>query len=77
VLSAGEVKREALHVLHPLDLSGITTHMAWVTVLKDGNNVIDRFCCRELCHAIIRVITFKSVLAFFDMNADTIVNMDS
>jgi hypothetical protein len=77
VLPTGEVKCEGSQVPHPLDLSGITTHMAWVNVLQDENNVIDRFCCRELCHAIIRVITFKSVLDFFDTSVDTIVNLDS
>jgi hypothetical protein len=77
VLPTGEVKREGSQVLHPLDLSGITTHMAWVDAIEDESNVIDRFRCRELCHAIIRVITFKSRLDFFGMSVDTIVNMDS
>jgi hypothetical protein len=77
MLSVGEVKREGWQVFHPLDLSGITTYMVWENVQKDENNVIDRFHDRELCHAIIRVITFKSVLSFFDINADSIVNMDS
>jgi hypothetical protein len=41
VLPAGEVKREGSQVLHLLDLAEITTHMVWVNVLKDENNVID------------------------------------
>jgi hypothetical protein len=41
VLPAGEVKREGSQALHLLDLSGITTHMAWVNVFKDENNAID------------------------------------
>jgi hypothetical protein len=77
VLPTSEVKCEDSQVLHPLDLSGITTHMAWVNVIRDENNVIDRFRCRELCHAIILVITFKSILDFFGMSVDTIVNMAS
>jgi hypothetical protein len=40
-------KMKVSQVLHPLDLSGITTHMVWVNVLKDENNVIDRFRCRD------------------------------
>jgi hypothetical protein len=77
VLPPGEVKREDSQVLHPLNLSGITRRMAWGNVLKDKNNHIDRFRDRELCHAIIQVFSFKSILDFFGMSADTIVNMDS
>jgi hypothetical protein len=77
VLSVGEVKRKGPQALHPLEISGITTHMAWVNVLKDENNVIGRFRCREWCHAIIRVITFKSILDFFGISVDAIINIDS
>jgi hypothetical protein len=31
-LHAGEVKREGSQVLHPLNSSGIMTHMTWVNV---------------------------------------------
>jgi hypothetical protein len=77
VLPAGELKRKGSQVLHLSNLSGITTDMAWVNVLKDENDATDWFRCRELCHAIIRVITFKSILDFFGMSIDTIVNRDS
>jgi hypothetical protein len=77
MLPAGEMKREDWQMLHPLNLSEIMTFMAWENVLKHENNIIDRFHYKELCHTIIRVITLKSVLSFFGMSADAIVNMDS